>query len=195
MKKSSPAMTVHLILTIAMILCSIGATVNFIVGARNAVTGADQLKNLMNVLLMLVILAMLIMGALHLLKDYSKQAARYFKAFLLLHVVVCALTIFIDLYFSTINAFLVFVTTRNACKAVILLVLLLWKDLGKRKSWILFGVVLALDIAALAFALIHMSNVGFDFSIMGYITALVADGTTGLAIRGKYKDKEARGSK
>ena len=195
MKKSGPALIVHVVLTIAMILCSIGATVNFIVGASNAVTGAEQLKNLMNVLLMLVILAMLIMGALHLLKDYSKQAAKYFKAFLLLHIVVCALTIFIDLFFSAINTFLLFVTIRNACKAVILLALLFWRDLGKRKSWILCGVLFALDIAALAFALIHMANVGFDFSIMGYITALVADGTTGLAIRGKYKDKEARGSK
>lgn len=39
-----------------------------------------------------------------------------------------------------------------------------------------------------------MARTSFDFSLMGFITALVADGVTGLAIRGKYKDKEERGS-
>ena len=39
-----------------------------------------------------------------------------------------------------------------------------------------------------------MSKIGFDFSLAGYIAAIIADGTTGLALRGKYKDKEARGT-
>lgn len=195
MKKSSPYVLVHLILMIAMSLCSVFATVHFIVEACNAASATETFKSLTNVLLMLVILSMLIMGSLHLLKSYSKQAAVYFKAFLLLHVFVCALTVFVDLYFSAINAFLVFVTIRNVCKAILLLILTFWKNLGKQKTWVLFFILLALDVAALVSALVHMANNGFDFSIMGYITALIADGTIGLAIRGKYRDKAARGSK
>lgn len=38
-----------------------------------------------------------------------------------------------------------------------------------------------------------MASIGFDFSFMGYVTALIADGTSGLSINGKYEDKSARG--
>jgi hypothetical protein len=40
-----------------------------------------------------------------------------------------------------------------------------------------------------------MLNIGFDFSFTGYVTALIADGTIGLSVKGKYENKEARGSK
>ena len=44
-------------------------------------------------------------------------------------------------------------------------------------------------------AVINMVNIGFDFSFTGYVTALIADGTIGLSVRGKYENKASRGSK
>ena len=42
--------------------------------------------------------------------------------------------------------------------------------------------------------LIYMFQNGFDFALIGVFAAIVADVTMGLAIRGKYEDKESRGS-
>ena len=193
MKKSSPLMIAHLVLMIAMACGTVGAAVNFIVGYHNATANVERLSNMMNVFLMAIILAMLVAGALYLLKGYTKQAAGCYKAFLLLHIAVCALTIYIDLSFYKVNALLISISVVNACKAVILLILAFGKDLGERRTWNLFYVLLALDIAKLILACVNMAGIGFDFSFMGYVTALIADGTIGLAIRGKYENKKARG--
>ena len=195
MKKKSPIMIVHMIMLIAMILCSAFATVKFIVDASSASDGTEKFYNLTHVALMLVILTMLIMGSLYLLNDYSKKAASYYKAFLLLHVVVCVITIFVDLYFGETNTFYVSVSLLYALRIIVLLALLFWKDLGQKRTWILFYALLVIGFVTLAVALVHMSRAGFDFSITGYFTALLADGTLGLAIKGKYDDKTFRGSK
>ena len=192
-KKSSPLKIAHLVLMIAMACGTVGAAVNFIVGYHNASANTERLSNLMNVFLMAFILAMLVFGAMYLMKGYAKQAANDYKAFMILHIIVCALTIYIDLSFYKVNALMIAISVANACKAVLLLILAFGKDLGRSRTWILFYILLALDIVKLVFAIINMANIGFDFSFMGYVTALIADGTIGLAIRGKYEDKSARG--
>ena len=176
-----------------MILGTVGGAVNFIVGVANSATDKIRFENLTNILLMLVIMAMLIMGALYLLKNYGKNAAMFYKAFMLLHVFVCALTIFIDLFFYTVNFFMITICILNLFKMIVLLILTFVKDLGKDRTWTLFYIILGLDVLSLVLAVINMAGIGFDFSFTGYVTALIADGTIGLSIRGKYTDKEARG--
>ena len=84
----------------------------------------------------------------------------------------------------------------HAIKIVLLLLLAFKKDLGRDKTWIIFYMVVAVDIAALVVMLIIMATGRFDFgSIIGVIAALVADATLGLAIQGKYADKASRGTK
>ena len=193
MKKFSPVMIVHLILMVAMACGTIGGAVNFVIGAVNATTGMERFSNLTNVLLMVLILAMLVVGTVYLLQAYGKQAANYYKAFMLIHVGVCALTIFVDLFFYQVTALLIIICALNAIKLLALIALTFVKDLGSQKTWMLFYVVLAMDIIQLVLAIINMAGIGFDFSFTGYVTALVADGTIGLAIRGKYQDKRSRG--
>ena len=142
---------------------------------------------------MILILAMLIVGTLYLLKGYTKQAAIYYKLFLVLNVAVNALTIVIDLCFYHVTAWMVMISVLNACKIILLLLLGFGKDLGERKTWTIFYILLAVDSLKLVLAIINMLGIGFDFSFMGYVTALIADGTIGLAIRGKYENKKARG--
>ena len=182
---------IHLILMSVLSLGTIGAAVKFMIGFFGA-AGADRSSDMFNAVLMGSILAMLITGILYLLKGYHKQAAVFYKAFLILHIVVCALTVFIDLCFYTVNVYMILISVLNVFKIIALAILAFGKDLGKQKTWRLFWILLILDSIKLILAVINMANIGFDFSFTGYITALIADGTIGLAVKGKYDDKEAR---
>ena len=195
MLKKGPLTKFHLIMMFLMMCGTIGGTVNFIIGAVNAETSTALFSSITNIGLMAVIFSMLIMGAVYIIKDYSKQAAVFYKAFLFLHVGVCVLSIIVNMCFYTVNPLMITICILYAFKAIDLLILVFWKDLGKNKTWILFYVILGFDIVALILAIINMVNIGFDFSFTGYVTALIADGTIGLSVKGKYENKEVRGSK
>lgn len=192
MRKTNSITIFHLILMSILSLGTVGAAVKFLIGSLDS-SSTNRFSDLSNVVLMAVILSMLIAGILYLLKGYNKQAAKYYKAFMYLHICVCAITIFVDLCFYTINIFMILITCLNACKIIVLAMLAFGKDLGKQKTWTLFYILLALDIVKLILAAINMAGIGFDFSFTGYVTALIADGTIGLAVKGKYDDKEMRG--
>ena len=195
MLKNNPVTKFHLIVMFIMMFGTIGGAVNFIIGAVSSDTSSALFSNITNIVLMAVILSMLIMGAVYIIKDYSKQAAVFYKAFMFLHVGVCVLSIIINLVFYTVTPLMIVICILYAIKAADLLILVFRKDLGSKKTWILFYVIFGLDIASLILALINMLNVRFDFSFTGYVTALIADGTIGLSVKGKYENKSARGSK
>ena len=195
MSKKSSVTIIHLIMMFLMMFGTIGGAANFIIGAVGSETSSALLSNITNIVLMAVILSMLIMGTVYIIKNYSKQAAVFYKSFLFLHVGVCALSIIINLFFYAVTPLMIVICILYAIKAVDLLILVFWKDLGKKRTWTLFYVILGLDIAALLLAVFNMVNIGFDFSFIGYVTALIADGTIGLSAKGKYENKEARGSK
>ena len=195
MPKKSPVTIFHLIVMFIMMFGTVGGAVNFIIGAAGSETTAALFSNITNIVLMAVILSMLIMGAIYIIKDYSKQAAFFYKAFLFLHVGVCILSIIVNLFFYTVTPLMVVICILYAIKAADLLLLVFGKDLGSKKTWILFYVILGLDVASLILSVMNMVNVGFDFSFTGYVTALIADGTIGLSVKGKYENKEARGSR
>ena len=195
MPKKSPVTIFHLIVMFIMMFGTVGGAVNFIIGAAGSETTAALFSNITNIVLMAVILSMLIMGAIYIIKGYSKQAAVFYKAFLFLHVGVCVLSIIVNLFFYTVTPLMVIICILYAIKAADLLLLVFGKDLGSKNTWILFYVILGLDVASLILSAINMMNVGFDFSFTGYVTALIADGTIGLSVKGKYDNKEARGSR
>ena len=70
-----------------------------------------------------------------------------------------------------------------------LLILGFVKNLGKKNSWIIFYILLALELV-LAFVMFDKNEV--MSSIAGNLSRLVLDGSIGLAIREKYADKAAR---
>lgn len=193
MKKTNALMFFHLAMMVAMVIGTVGGTAHFLIEFSRAAADAERLSNLANVFLMLVVLAMLNVGTLYLLKGYNKQAAVYYKLFLILNVAVCILTIWIDLRFYHVTTLLMIISFLNACKIILLFRLASGKDLGEKKTWMLFGILLTADGLKLILAILNMISIGFDFSFAGYVTALVSDGTIGLAIRGKYENKKARG--
>ena len=195
MQKKGSVTVFHLVMMFLMMFGTIGGAVKFIIDAVGSETSSALLSNITNIVLMAVIFSMLIMGAVYIIKDYSKQASVFYKAFLFLNVGVCVLSIIVNLVYYTVNPLMIAICILYGFKALDFLILVFWKDLGQKRTWILFYVILGLDIVALILAVINMVNIGFDFSFTGYITALIADGTIGLSVRGKYENKASRGSK
>lgn len=195
MQKKGSVTVFHLVMMFLMMFGTIGGAVKFIIDAVGSETSSALLSNITNIVLMAVIFSMLIMGAVYIIKDYSKQASVFYKAFLFLNVGVCVLSIIVNLVYYTVNPLMIAICILYGFKALDFLILVFWKDLGQKRTWILFYVILGLDIVALILAVINMVNIGFDFSFTGYVTALIADGTIGLSVRGKYENKASRGSK
>ena len=195
MQKKGSVTVFHLVMMFLMMFGTIGGAVKFIIDAVGSETSSALLSNITNIVLMVVIFSMLMMGAVYIIKDYSKQASVFYKAFLFLHVGVCVLSIIVNLVYYTVNPLMIVICILYGFKALDLLILVFWKNLGQMRTWILFYVILGLDIVALILAVINMVNIGFDFSFTGYVTALIADGTIGLSVRGKYENKASRGSK
>ncbi len=194
MKNSNPLMKAHLCLMIAMMCGTVGGAVHFIIECVRSTASNERLSNLTNIILMAVILSMLAMGVTYLIKGYSKEAAKFYKAFMLFHVGVCVLSIIVNVFFYKLTGLMAVICILTAFKALDLLIMTFGKDLGERKTWILFYVIIGFDIIALILAVINMMKIGFDFSFTGYVTALIADGTIGLSVRGKYSNKKSRGS-
>ena len=195
MQKKGSVTVFHLVMMFLMMFGTIGGAVKFIIDAVGSETSSALLSNITNIVLMAVIFSMLMMGAVYIIKDYSKQASVFYKAFLFLNVGVCVLSIIVNLVYYTVNPLMIAICILYGFKALDLLILVFWQDLGQKRTWILFYVILGLDIVALILAVINMVNIGFDFSFTGYVTALIADGTIGLSVRGKYENKASRGSK
>ncbi len=189
--KVSLLIILHLALMALMVIGTTGAMVHFIIDSFNANT--TGFSNQVNAFMMLVILAMLIVGILYLVKGYTKKAAVYYKLFLILNVAVCVLTIFIDLFFYKVNIWMIIISVLNVCKIILLLLMAFGKDLGEKKTWTIFYMLLTADGLKLILSIINMLSIGFDFSFAGYITALISDGTIGLSVRGKYENKKMRG--
>ena len=97
-------------------------------------------------------------------------------------------------FYGGVNALGIVTIVAFALKAVALCVLAIVKDLGKKKTWIIFFVLLGLDVIGSVILMVD-SSIGFlGYAIMGSVSLLISDGTLGLAIHGKYKDKQSRGS-
>ena len=142
MKQSGALTKFHLGIMIVMMLGTIGATVHFIVDAVKAATLTDRCSNLTNVLLMAFVLSMLITGAVYLIQNFDKKAAKFYKAFMLLHVGVCALTVIVDLAFYTVTPLLIVICILTAIKGCDLLLLTFGKEQAKQKKGIMLYDVL-----------------------------------------------------
>ena len=84
MQKKGSVTVFHLVMMFLMMFGTIGGAVKFIIDAVGSETSSALLSNITNIVLMAVIFSMLMMGAVYIIKDYSKQAAVFYKAFLLL---------------------------------------------------------------------------------------------------------------
>ena len=190
-KKLSPIQIFHLALMVLLFAFSIYSFF-VLLGLAAGASGTDSLLYTLYGAYQATNAIAICCGVLYLLKGYGKGASRYYKAFLLL---VLAGTIV-----GTVTLALAAGELGNALPSIIMLtgktialiVLAFGNDLGKRNTWIAFGIIVALDVL-LVFSL--SNNALPAQRIIGALSRLVLDGTIGLAIRGKYADKDARGTK
>ena len=127
----------------------------------------------------------LICGITYLLKGSGKSAANWYKTLILF----IALGVTLRLVGTLIHPGFGVNTCLMIGIILALLALLFIKDLGKTKTWIIFFILLAME---LVLAVLTFDKNEVTSSIAGNLSRLVLDGTIGIAIREKYADKAAR---
>lgn len=127
-------------------------------------------------------------GIKYALSGYRKQAAVYYKGFMLLMALSYACSALTSIVTTGFNASVALILV----KVLILLSLTFLSDLGENNTWIFFFVLVLVDFAAtLLFGGIDR---GLGTIVGTLCTRLLIDATVVLAIRGKYANKYARGS-
>ena len=186
-KKYLPVKIVHLILMVAaIILCCVSLT------KISADTRVFSDSGLRMVSYIAEIIA-LISGIIYLAFGYKKNAAVYYKAFMVILVIVQAIICYRQMVGE--------VSPRAAILSIIpfimLVILATGKDLGKAKSYIIAAIllvcrliILVLDISVFG----AMLNTGFSIICFAVSDVLLA-GTTFFMVTGKYLDKTERGTK
>lgn len=177
-KKNSPLVICHLSLMAFEIVITIISLVMILLNSKAVSLG---------ICLGVTNIAALVFGIIYILKGYTKEAANYYKAFIALLLVNTFLNIVIGFNQEQTLRF-----ALKGIKVLILFVLVFGKDFGKTNTWMLFAVMLVIDIC-LPFVYATGSGTGL-YTLIGVLSELLMDGTVGLAIRGKYADKDARGT-
>lgn len=190
-KKFTPMMWCHLILTAALIILSCISVVVLLTGSgdQNAEL-IDASRTALNcyIAVNIVNILALICSMIYLSSGFSKKAAPYYKAFLAL--VACS-TVFAAIAHISSQGF-GFAGVLLIAKIPLLLILAFGKNMGKRNTWICFYIMLALDLAV-GFTFIGIQHIVAQ-QFISVISRLAMTGAIGLAIKGKYDDKAARGT-
>lgn len=185
----------HLFLMIAMALFSLVAAL-VLMFARNIIPEADlaaivQAGPVINVYGIVLILNFLSLacGIIYIQKGYTKAAANYYKAFIVFAVLSNVASLIAGVMYQGFDV----AAIAKIVKIVLLLVLVLVKDLGEKKTWTIFGCIVVIDLAY--DFLFKLTQEGILPAIALALVRLLCMGTIGLSIRGKYEDKKERGTK
>lgn len=200
-KSLTPLMRCHLALMAVLAVMSIVSIVSLLSGA--VMSGAMlparyKTSMIFEIVLNVVNVIALSAGIVYIQERYGKRAAAVYKAFLVSAAVSCVFCAVTGAYRLTAAdavpaaQYVLRAVLPMAVKLVLLLLLAFGRDLGKRNSWIIFGVILVLDVIYSLLCIVP-GDMGFAW-ITTVFARLVMDGTIGLSIRGKYADKDARGT-
>ena len=190
-KKFTPFILTHLVLMSVLAIMSIVGTVQYF-GAAAAHTGSMRTFGIMIACVQIVNAIALAFGLIYLLRGYEKRVALYYKLFLASMVVACTLACAANALVSGFTISILFMTL----KIIVLLVLIIVKDIGERNTWILFMIMVAIDLVLGSGFLFPANLPGMTlYKSISALSRLLIDGTIGLAIRGKYADKASRGTK
>lgn len=190
--KYTPLMRCHMILLCVMGLLSLVAVVLFAADVMPAAFRIffEEHHGLVNIYAIMLVLnaVALEIGFIYLLNGYSKNAAIYYKTFLLMIAIV---NVFDAIGCIVAQGFGLALIIK-IIKIILLVGLVFWKDQGKRYSWMMFIILLVIDLT---------SSLFFDpvagavlYRVLLSLCRLLNTATVGLAILGKYKDKVSRGT-
>lgn len=183
------------VLLVIMAIASIIVGILLVLAARGFTDFDSKIITYNFALTNLVIAIAMICGFIYVNKGYSKQASGYYKAMMCFY----AFTAFVPIVtlFKVVGFSLVIIVT--ILRFVLLLILAFGKDLGKKNTWIIFYIVLILELifgllitpSSAQDSIMTVSS-GYAFSVS--IARLVIAGVIGLCIEAKYRDKDARGT-
>lgn len=124
-------------------------------------------------------------GFLYLIRGGGKNVAAWYKAFIIQVVVGISLRAIGSILFPGFGAPACFMIGI----IIGLLVLAFVPNLGKQKTWIIYTVIVTVEVCL---AIVIFEPAEALSSITGSITRLVLEGTLGILIFQKYNDKAAR---
>ena len=192
-KKYLPIKIIHLILMVAaIVLCCVSLTK----------LGADTIffsdTGLRMVSYIIEIIA-LISGIIYLAFGYKKNAAVYYKAFMVILVVVQAIICYRQMV-GAISPDAVqasFIAICNIVSFIMLVILATGKDLGKAKSYVIAVILLVCRLSILILDLIVFRGMlRFVIAIISFaVSDVLLAGTAFFMVTGKYLDKTERGTK
>jgi len=165
---------------VLLVLLVFGIVVNFI-------TMADS----WNIPLRIIDTIACILALFYCMKGYSKNAAVYFNAFCIAYCISLMIPIFLVAGMYEAGSFIPTVAlalrlVTFACAGIFVVA----SDLGKKKSYILAGIMLACSLILIVFAKGMGTNV-----YLGMIGKNALAIVFSIMVYAKYKDKEARGTK
>lgn len=143
----------------------------------------------------IVCIISLIFGLLYSLFGYKKDVAKYYKTFMILYVLSSLISVLVPII-DTINGNITITNIAFAIFGIIILIcacmLAFGKDLGKGKSTNLFLIVLSICTIKILWNLVIESPLAYSSASFAY---LIQAFIVCVLVTGKYKDKQARGSK
>lgn len=185
-KKYLPIKIAHLVLLFASLVMSIIALVKF--GDGESI----YTSSIFPILCTLTNILALVVGFIYLAKGYKKKANWYYKAFMRLCI------LFEVLLMTNLSRYVVpyYETLIYMISTIMIVVLAVGKDLGKKETYIFYAIMLVCKIASLITGLGVLTF--FGASGFGMLSQKIANllnvGTIGFMIAGKYIDKSERGS-
>ncbi len=162
---------------VLLILCAVSVVLN-IVGMTK------QYGIMFNIGYIAEIITLLFVS-FYCLSGYKKKSAGMFKGSLVFRLISVALGLCIAIQFKQIFTIIVSIIVL-ACLTMLLFI----KDLGKRKSMVLTGLMIVATVASLVY--FCAAAEGF---IGAHITSILLSVIFFIMVYAKYKDKEARGTK
>ena len=139
----------------------------------------------------------IICGLIYAISGYKKNAAKYYKGFMLLQLVTRIVDAFNDLYstitYADVYGSSYYTTVFKFIIVICVAILAFAKDFGKKKSFIVVYISLICDVAVFIRILIAYSDIITDIALT--FMYLVLSIITTIFVEAKYIDKESRGAK
>ena len=184
------------VLLAIMALASIIMWISLILAAKNLPDFDSKINGYNFALTWLLFALTIICGFIYANKGYSKQAHKYYKAMMCFYAFATLIPIVTTFRISGFDL----VTLTVIIKFILLLILGFGKDLGKKNTWIIFYIVLVLELLYVPMLSVTgvtpdaPSGTALPVPILEALSRLVIIGILGLCIEAKYRDKDARGT-
>lgn len=165
---------------------SVLAVIYVVMMFQQATKGLHSFDNWLSLILQITEVLTLGFAICYLVKGYTKSGTIYYKLFLVFFVALTAMTVI-----KPITHGQTVVIIPHVLSFFILLVLTFWKNLGEKRSWILYSLLVLVQIAITIPALFSKNT----SRMLDMISHLMLIGTYGFMLKGKYEDKKERGHK